>query len=107
MALLREKVDELAPEEIAEMTQKLISLEMDNNLKVRLAQSLTDMRDKARLAYLGLPHAGDWLNIIDSTVIGLHARPQEFGYSVLYRLGAPIYPSDGPYPAEEETMIHH
>ena len=53
MALLRENVDELAPEEIAEMTQKMISLEIDKNLKVRLVQSLTDKRDKARLASLG------------------------------------------------------
>ena len=29
MALLREKVDELAPEEISEMTQKMISFEVD------------------------------------------------------------------------------
>ena len=34
MALLREKVDELAPEEIPEMTQKMISLEIDKNIKL-------------------------------------------------------------------------
>ena len=99
MALLRENVDELAPEQIAEMTQKMISLEIDKNLKVMLAQSLTDKRDKARIASLGLQHAGDWLNVIPSPVLGLHVRPQEFRYSVLYRLGAPIYPSAGPCPA--------
>ena len=99
MALLREKVDELAPEEVPEMTQKMISLEIDKNMKVRLAQSLTVKRDMARLASLGLPHAGDWLNVIPSPVLGLHVRPQEFRYSVLYRLGAPIYPSAGPCPA--------
>ena len=99
MALLREKVDELAFEEVPEMTQKTTSLEIDKNLKVRLAQSLTDKRDKARIASLGLQHAGDWLNVIPSPVLGLHVRPQEFRYSVLYRLGAPIYPSAGPCPA--------
>ena len=85
--------------EVPEMTQKMISLEIDKNLKVRLAQSSTDKRDKARIASLGLQHAGDWLNVIPSPVLGLHVRPQEFRYSVLYRLGAPIYPSAGPCPA--------
>jgi hypothetical protein len=99
MALLREKVDELAPEEIPEMTQKMISFEIDKNLKHGLVQSLSVKRDKARLASLGLPHAGDWLNVIPSPVLGLHVRPQEFRYSVLYRLGAPVYPSAGPCPA--------
>ena len=99
MALLREKVDELAPEEVAGMTQKLISLEIDKNLKARLIQSLPDRRDKARLASLGLQHAGDWLNVIPSPVLGLHVRPQEFRFSILYRLGAPIYPSAGLCPA--------
>ena len=62
MGLLREKVDELAPEQVPEMTQKMISLEIDKNLKLGLVQSLSDKRDKARVASLGLPHAGDWLN---------------------------------------------
>ena len=99
MALLREKVDELAPEMIPEMTQKMISYEIDKNLKLGLVQSLSDRRDKARLASLGLLHAGDWLNVIPSPVLGLHIRPQEFRYSVMYRLGAPLYPSAGPCPA--------
>ena len=33
MALLREKLDDLAPEEISEMTQKMISFVIDKNLK--------------------------------------------------------------------------
>ena len=99
MALFRDKVDEIAPEMIPEMTQKMISYEIDKNLKLGLVQSLSDRRDKARLASLGLLHAGDWLNVIPSPVLGLHIRPQEFRYSVLYRLGAPIYPSAGPCPA--------
>ena len=32
-------------------------------------------------------------------ILGLHIRPQELRYSVLYRLGAPIFPSNGPCPA--------
>ena len=99
MALLREKVDELAPEQIPDMTQKMISLEVDKNLKIGLVHSLSAKGDKARMASLGLPHAGDWLNVIPSPVLGLHVRPQEFRFSVLYRLGAPIYPSAGLCPA--------
>ena len=81
------------------MTQKMISFEIDKKLKLLLERSLTVKRDKARLASLGLPHAGDWLNVIPSPVLGLHVRPQEFRYSVLYRLGAPIFTTDGACPA--------
>ena len=48
------------------MTQKMISFEIDKKLKLLLEQSLSVKRDKARLASLGLPHAGDWLNVISS-----------------------------------------
>ena len=98
-ALLRQKADEISPEELPEMSQKMISLEIDKKLKISLVQSLSEKRDKARLASLGLPHAGDWLNVIPSPILGLHVRAQEFRYSVLYRLGAPVYSSDGPCPA--------
>ena len=99
MALLMQRADELSQEELPEMTQKMISFEIDKKLKISLEQSLTIKRDKARLASLGLAHAGDWLNVIPSPVLGLHVRPQEFRYSVLYRLGAPIYTTDGACPA--------
>ena len=99
MALLRQRADEISTEELPEMSQKMISFEIDKKLKLSLLQSLTLQRDKARLASLGLAHAGDWLNVIPSPILGLHVRPHEFRYSVLYRLGAPVYPSDGPCPA--------
>ena len=54
IALLRQKVAELAPEEVPGMTQKMISLEIDKNLKVRLAASLTDKRDKAKVILPGI-----------------------------------------------------
>ena len=66
---------------------------------VCLSQSLLEKRDEARLASLCLDHAGDRLNVIPSPILGLHIRPQELRYSVLYRLGAPIFPSTGPCPA--------
>merc|ERR1719483_1198015 len=77
----------------------MLSFMVDKQLKLSLVDSLTDERDKARLASLGLAHSGDWLNVVPSPILGLHIRPQEFRYSVLYRLGAPLYPSSGPCPA--------
>ena len=95
VALLKQKTDELSQEELSDMTQKMIGFEIDKKLKILLEQSLTVKKDKARLASLGLQHAGDWLNVIPSPVLGLHVRPPEFRYSVLYRLGAPIFTTDG------------
>ena len=49
---------------------------------------------------LGLKcHAGDWLNVVPSTALGLHLRPQEFVMVARYRLGLPLYNMDGPCPA--------
>ena len=42
------------PEEIACLTQKMISFKVDTKLKLSLVNSLTDLRDKARTASLGL-----------------------------------------------------
>ena len=77
MALLRQKADEISPEELPEMNQKMISLEIDKKLKISLVESLTEKRDKARIARIasiGLPLAEDWLNVIPSPILGLHAR---------------------------------
>ena len=35
------------------------------------------VREVARLATLGLPHAGDWLHVLPSRALGHHLRPQE------------------------------
>ena len=52
-------------------------------------------RDVARMASLGLPHAGDWLNVVPSPALGLHLRPPEFIVSVKYRLGMDVFSRDG------------
>ena len=88
--------EDMSREDLVGLPQKALSYKADFHHQLTLAHSLTDIRDKARLASLGLPHTGDWLNTIPSPILGLHLRPQEFRYSVLYRLGAPIYPSIGP-----------
>ena len=48
---------------------------------------------------MGLPHAGDWLSVVPQTTLGLHLRPPEFVPALKYRLGLPIYSSEGPCPA--------
>ena len=57
------------------------------------------MREIARLKSLGLPHAGDWLSVTPQSALGLHLRPPEFVPALKYRLGLPIYSSEGPCPA--------
>ena len=47
----------------------------------------------ARLASLGLPHAGAWLNVIPSPTLCLHLRSSEFVVSVKYRLGVDVFPA--------------
>ncbi len=55
--------------------------------------------ERARLASLVLPHAGDWLNTAPFTALGLHLRPAEFVMMAKYRLGLPVYDRPGPCPA--------
>jgi hypothetical protein len=87
------------PEELACLTQKMISFKVDSKLKLSLANSLTYLRNKARMASLVLAHSGDLLNVVPSPILGLHIRPHEFRYPVLHRLGASVFPSSGPCPA--------
>ena len=49
------------------------------------------MRDRARLGAVSLPHAGDFLNVVPSPILGLHMRGSEFRQIVSYRLGIPVY----------------
>ena len=51
------------------------------------------------MASLGLQHAGVWLSVVPSTPLGLHLQPSEFVPCLKYRLGIPIFSSDGPCPA--------
>ena len=80
------------------VTHREVSLKIDlNNLKLLTnhISGLEITRDIARLASLGLPHAGDWLNVVPSPSLGLHLRPPEFIVSVKYRLGMDIFSTYG------------
>ena len=48
---------------------------------------------------MGLPHAGDWLNVVPSIALRLHLRSNEFVLATKYRLGVPVFPKEGKCPA--------
>ena len=83
------------------MTQKQMSLKVDLEAKRKLLQGIGEEedREKARLASLGLQHAGDWLNTAPLKALGLHLRAAEFVMVVKYRLGLPVFDTPGPCPA--------
>ena len=71
-ALLSQNLQEDIPrEELPELSQKMLSYKVDTQLQLSLVNSLTDQRDKARLASLGLAHSGDWLNVVPSPILFL------------------------------------
>ena len=85
------------------MTQKEASFKINQN-NYKLLSNLTrehgSVREVARLASVGFPHAGDWLNVVPCPALGLHLRSQEFIAAITkYRLGAKIYPTAGQCPA--------
>ena len=69
--------------------------------------SLTTVREKARFQSLQLDHTGDWLNALPSSSLGLHLKPQEFCIAVKYRLGAPVFPGEGPCTACSRLSDEH
>ena len=72
----------------------MASLKVDLNNQSLLLNFFTsedDVREKARLASLGLPHAGDWLGVVPLSALGLHMRGPEFIACLKYRLGIPPY----------------
>ena len=51
------------------------------------------------MASLGLPYTGSWLSVVPSPALGLHLRAAELIPVLKYRLGIPVYTTDGPCPA--------
>ena len=86
-------------ESLVDMSQKAVSLKVDLNNQQILAGLVSSVWDKARLASLSLKHSGDALTVVPNPVLGLHIRPQEFRFTIMYRLGIPVYPAEGPCPA--------
>jgi hypothetical protein len=96
--------EEVTAESLMNVTQKAASLKIDLHNRQLLSDLFTrerDVRETARLASVGLPHAGDFLNAVPNPSLGLHLRPQELIAVVRYRLGCPIFTRAGPCPACE------
>ena len=94
--------EETVTESLVGVTQKMASLKVDKFNQSSLlteVQEAGETREIARMASLGLPHAGTWLSVTPLPALGLHLRSTEFIPLIKYRLGIPIYRSEGPCPA--------
>ena len=75
--------------------QKEMSYTVDEKLQKKHVDSVENVRDKARLNSVCLPHSGDWLFVVPAPALGLQLRNAEFRCSALYRLGMPVFETDG------------
>ena len=94
--------EEVTTESLIGVSQKMASFKVDlNNQSLLLNYFILEdnVREKARLASLGLPHAGDWLGVVPMLALGLKMRGPEFVACLKYRLGIPLFSADGPCPA--------
>jgi hypothetical protein len=81
-------------EEVAGMTQKLLSASIDQFRHTQLVSTFEEMRssrDVIHLKSLSLPKAGSWLNAVPSKNRNLNFRKGEFNIVSRYRLGAGSY----------------
>ena len=77
-----------------EVTQKTLSLAIDESRKNELlAKPLSD-RFKALVSSVGLYGTGAFLNAVPSPALGLRLTNRAFTLALKYRLGCPIYPQD-------------
>ena len=93
--------EEATPEYLQSARQRDASLKIDLHNSQLLSDQLSregNVRDIARLRSLSIAdsHAGDWLTAIPSPGLGLLLKPSEFVAAMRYRLGHPIFSSDGP-----------
>ena len=68
-------------ETLTGISQKNVSLKVDLLNQSRLLLHITEANEKreiAKMASLGLPHAGNWLSVVPSPALGLHLRSSEF-----------------------------
>ena len=93
--------EEAKEEELVDIPQRKLGLKVDREQQRKREEMAEDgnSEEKARLKSLTLPHSGDWLNVVPSTALGLHLRPQEFVLVARYRLGLPLYIKEGPCPS--------
>ena len=91
----------------APLHQHHLSGAIDEAIQAQLLASAPSIWSRALTKSTSLPHAGDWLNSVQSPTLGLHLQDQEFCCCLKYWLGVPL-PST-PYPClsamEQQTNL--
>ena len=75
------------------LRQHPLSRKIDEASYRSLLSSAPDTRSRALALSPSIPHAGDWLNVVPSSALGLHLHDREFRLCVDYWLGLKM--SDG------------
>ena len=94
--------EEATTESLEGLPQKMASRAIDLNNQSMLLNHFKaegNVREMARMASLGLPHAGDWLSVVPCPALGLYLRGPKFLASLKYRLGVPVFSVEAPCPA--------
>ena len=72
-------------EELVGVPQRQLGAKVDKEQERTLLEGETE--EMARLKSLTLPHAGDWVNVVPSTALGLHLQLEDFVMVARYHLG--------------------
>ena len=72
------------------LRQRTLSHSIDEASFNKLLDSAPDVRSRALALSSALPHAGDWLNVIPSSTLGLHLQDREFHLCLKSWLGLRI-----------------
>ena len=80
------------------LRQRQLSHAIDEAVHQRLLSTASSPRARALVLSSGLPHAGDWLNVVHSTSLGLHLTDCEFRCCLRYWLGVPLHSNSYPCP---------
>ena len=75
-----------------DFSQNSLSKLIDKH-SLSLLQNNVELRDRARLLSLSLPHAGDWLDVLPSPTLQLHLDSRTFGKALAYCLGLRTMPA--------------
>ena len=81
------------------LQQRSLSLSIDEASFQHLLFSAPSIRSRALALSSSLPHAGNWLNVVPSTSLGLHLQDREFRCCLQYWLGIPLL--NNPIPCSE------
>ena len=73
------------------LLQHSLSLTIDEATFDILRASATHLRQKVLMLSTSIRHAGDWLNVVPSSALGLHLQDQEFHLCLKYWLGLQIF----------------